>query len=191
MWIWTLWIVKRAWIYLSNSSDHRLKETWAGQERVVVSNKGYRQQRKKIMVKACTQYCKIWGTLFTFFEWLKTSTHFKGTSWSFHTLRRRLPVPFPEHKLRDDWNELCKKTQITPATESALVQRLPGWREVGRWNERSSLRATYDSEYDWHERSLSASGALWSQQNFPLDQLEIFFSLRKDFSIMHYNWASF
>ena len=37
---------------------------------------------------------------------------------------------------------------------------VPGRINVGWWNERAVLHLMCDAEYDWHERSFRASGAL-------------------------------
>ena len=52
--------------------------------------------------------------------------------------------------------------------------------KVGWWNERYALLGMCGAQYDLHERSLRASGAIWNRQNFPLDQPEISFSFCKD-----------
>ena len=52
----------------------------------------------------------------------------------------------------------------------------PGRINVGRWNERSALHLMCDAEYEWHERSFRASGALQGRRNFPFCKPEILFS---------------
>ena len=62
-----------------------------------------------------------------------------------------------------------------------------GREKVGRWNEQSALRAMCDAEKDWHKRAFRASGAFGSQQNLPLNKLEISFSLFIFQPAVHYD----
>ena len=62
-----------------------------------------------------------------------------------------------------------------------------GREKVGRWNEQSALQAMCDAEKDWHERPSRASGAFGSQQNLPLNKLEISFSLFIFQPAVHYD----
>ena len=101
MWIWTLWIVKRAWIHLSNSSDHRLQKTGAVQERVAVSNEGYSEKRYKITVQSMHIVLQGMKNAFYLF-WMAENVD------TFQRNQLIIPYhaetsPYPKHILRDDW----------------------------------------------------------------------------------------